>query len=170
MLPSLLRANPRSRDRRNNSRSGSQTQVLGFHSFIRLPLPPCNYLPVGYKINPFASLPPSNCSQISIIVNTTFAMTSPFVLPSSNLSHFMVINPNIDTLASVPLANGSSDLLFAMFGHGSATDFNALLVYAQESLDVSITNSCRTWIVLHSDGAVWRFSSNISQLLNMVRV
>ena len=97
-------------------------------------------------------------------------MTSPLVLRSLHESHFVAINPNIDTLGSVPLADGSPDLLFVVFGHGSATDFNALLVHAQESLDVSITNGRRTWIVLNSDGRVWRFLSNISQLLNIVRV
>ena len=82
-------------------------------------------------------------------------MTSSFVFSSPRGSHFVAINPNIDTLNSVPLVDGSPDLLFAVFGHGSAMDFNALLVYAQESLYVSITNGHRTWTVLHDDGAVW---------------
>lgn len=73
LLAFLLRTNLISRDKRNNSRSGSQTHlgVLLFCSPVRTP---CNYLPVGYKINPFpSSLPlPSSSSEISIIVNATF--------------------------------------------------------------------------------------------------
>jgi len=64
----------------------------------------------------------------------------------------VAINPNTDTLNAVPLADGSSDLLFAVFGQGSALDFDALLVHAQESLHLSVTGCHRTWVVLNCDG------------------
>ena len=81
-------------------------------------------------------------------------MVSSFVFPSQNGLYFVAINPNIDTLGTVPLAEGSPDLLFAVFGQGSAIDFDALLVLAQESLRTSVSHCSRTWIVLRSDGTV----------------
>jgi hypothetical protein len=79
-------------------------------------------------------------------------MISPFVLPSHSGLRFVAINPSADALGAVPLADGSPDLLFALFGQGSAADFDALLARAQDSLD---TAACqRTWIALHRDGAV----------------
>lgn len=81
-------------------------------------------------------------------------MTFPFILPSPHGSHLVAMNPNIDTLNSVPLADGSPDLFFVVFGQGSAMDLNALLVYAQESLDISIVDGHRAWIFMHSDGAI----------------
>ena len=66
----------------------------------------------------------------------------------------MTINPNIEALSAVPLADGSPDLLLALFGQGSAMDFNALLVQAQEILRTSVSDPPRAWIVLHSDGKI----------------
>lgn len=79
-------------------------------------------------------------------------MISPFVLSSYSGLRFVAMNPSVDTLSAVPLADGSPDLLFALFGQGSAVDFDALLARAQDSLDTAARQ--RTWIVLHSDGAV----------------
>lgn len=79
-------------------------------------------------------------------------MTSSFVPPFPNGLRFVAVNPNVDTLSAVPLADGSPDLLFAVFGQGGATDFGALLVKAQESLGTSVSDRPRTWIVLHVDG------------------
>ena len=84
-------------------------------------------------------------------------MTSPFILPTSSGSYFVAINPNINALNAVPFADGSSDLLFAAFGQGSTMDFDALLVHAQESLHLSVTNRHRAWIVLRSDGTLGQF-------------
>lgn len=81
-------------------------------------------------------------------------MSPPLVLPSPSGLRFVTINPNISTLSTVPLADGSPDLLFAVFGQGSAVDFDALLVQAQESLHTSVSDRPRNWIVLHSDGTV----------------
>ena len=98
----------------------------------------------------------SHCSKaiVSVVVALLSAMASSSVPPSPHGSHFVAINPNIDTLNSTPLADGSPDLLFAVFGRGSVTDLNTLLVYAQESLDVSIIYGRRTWMVLQNDGMV----------------
>ena len=82
------------------------------------------------------------------------AMASPYIFPSPHGLCFVIINPNVDALNSVPLADGSPDPLFAVFGRGSVRDLNALLVYAQGSLDVSTTDRRRIWILLQSDGAV----------------
>jgi hypothetical protein len=82
-------------------------------------------------------------------------MSPPFASPSSSGSRFVAINPNIDTLGAVTLAEGSPDILFAVFGQGSASDFDALLVHAQESLAATSAINChRAWIVLHSNGTV----------------
>ena len=83
-------------------------------------------------------------------------------MTSPSKSYFVAVNPNTDTLNAVPLAEGSPDLLFAAFGQGSATDINALLVHAQESLDTCITDCRRTWIVLHSDGTMGELSGDTS--------
>lgn len=171
MLLFLLRTNPGSQDRRNNSRSGSQTQVSRFHSLFACPVPYVITYPLAIKSTNFPPSRPVTALRFQSLSALPSAMTSPFVLPFLHGSPLVAINPNIDTLNSVPLATDRSpDLLFAMFCHSSATDLNVLLVYAQESLDASITNGRRIWMVLHSDGAMWRFSSNISGLLNVTRV
>lgn len=89
-------------------------------------------------------------------------MTSPFVLPSASGSYFVAINPNTDALDAIPLAEGSSDILFAVFGQGSAVDFNTSLVNAQESLGISVTNR-RTWMLHHGDSTT---SDSLLTLLN----
>lgn len=80
-------------------------------------------------------------------------MTPQFVLPSPSSLHFVVVNPNIDTLGVVPLADGSPDLLFAVFGQGSAVDLDALLVHAQNSLDTPATDHRSAWVMLRGDGS-----------------
>jgi len=117
--------------------------------FFRLSVPHVISYPLDIKRNNFP--PSSSATALRFQSSSTLpsAMTSPSVFPFPHGSHLVVINPNIDTLDSVPLADGSPGLFFAVFGHGSATDLNVLLVYAQESLDASITNGRRIWMVLH---------------------
>lgn len=79
--------------------------------------------------------------------------TSPFV-PSLSGSYFVTINPNANTLNGVPLADGSPELLFAVFGQGSAVDLGALLLHAQERLHISAIDRHRTGIMLYGDGAL----------------
>lgn len=79
-------------------------------------------------------------------------MTPQFVLPSPTRLRFVAVNPNIDTLSLVPLADGSPDLLFVVFGQGSAADLDALLARAQDSLDTSTTDYRSAWILLRGDG------------------
>lgn len=79
-------------------------------------------------------------------------MTPQFVLPSPSRLYFVVVSPNIDIFSVVPLADGSPDLLFAVFGQGSAMDLDALLVHAQDSLDTPTADHPSAWTVLRSDG------------------
>jgi len=93
-------------------------------------------------------------------------MKSSFALPPSNGSRLVVINPNVDTLNAVPPADGSSDPFFVVFGQGSTADLGALLVYAQEGLDISVDDCHRTWRVLHSDGMAGQFLNGASRPLS----
>jgi len=90
-------------------------------------------------------------------------MTSPLGLPSLSGSYFVAINPDINTLNAVPLADGSSHLLFAAFGQCSAMDFDVLLVHVQESLRLPITECRRTWTVLRSDGTLGNSTTSLNR-------
>ena len=76
-MTTFLRTNPRSRDKRRGSRSGSQTHFFGvphFRSFVRTFV----YLPVGYKLPIFLlSPPPNNPPRISVLTDSTFGNVTP---------------------------------------------------------------------------------------------
>lgn len=149
----FLRTNPRSRDTRMSSRSGSQAPVFfGVPHYRSFELS-CNYpLAINSSHCPPSSHTIPSRSYFSLTLPP--AMAPPFVFPSPNGLCFVIINPNIDAFNAVPLADGSPDLLFAIFGQGHAMDFDAILAQAQESLSTSIFDYSCTWIVLHSDGTM----------------
>ena len=155
-MTSFLRTNPRSQDKRGVARSDPQAGVLWPRSFGRSSVLLCNY-PFAINVTDFS--PPSPV----IALGSQISSTLPFTMTSPSKSYFVAVNPNTDTLNAVPLAEGSPDLLFAVFGRGSSTDVNALLVHAQESLNSTCITDCRrTWIVLHSDGTVEEFFGDTS--------
>ena len=149
------RTNPRSRDKWCNSRSDPWGQVLGFHPFVRSPVP--HVITYPFAITP-TDFSPSSSNRSETITPVVFVAALPMaplsIPPFPRGSHFVAINPSVDILSSVPLEDGSPDLLFAVFGRGSITDLNTLLVYAQESLEASIICGHHAWMVLQNDGAV----------------